>query len=491
MIILRCVDLLWVQSSFVPDEYWQSLEVAHNKAFNYGYKTWEWGKGIRSYFYVSIIYLLYKVLSILQIDTPELVILLPRIFQGLLSALADVYFIRWVHEKRSGQFAWALISWVTTYFVAYCSTRTLINTFEMDLAIITLYYYPWTPKSTSVPFVALLSLICFIRPTSVILWLPLVSINILNAKQPLSLLLKNYLPVATIIIGLNVALDSYFHDNLIFTPYNFFKVNIMDGVNTFYGSHDFLWYLYAGLPVVIGFQTIPFYVRTISRITKSNFLNSLKYDVEAQMIFTVLWTVAVLSLVPHKEFRFLLPLVPMAVFVSSGALGKWSIKASTTILYAVGAFLIVAHSGALIFLGRFHNVGPIDTMTALRNDLDNTTSAKILFLAPCHSFPLYSHLHRKVPARFLKCTPNLRNESDYIDETERFYQNPVGWLRSEYATLQPCTLPTHIVKYDSLNITNFLYINNFTLHTRIFNSFYFPNRTGEFVQIYKRKGKIC
>jgi phosphatidylinositol glycan class B len=30
------------RSFFQPDEYWQSLEVAHLWVFGYGYKTWEW-----------------------------------------------------------------------------------------------------------------------------------------------------------------------------------------------------------------------------------------------------------------------------------------------------------------------------------------------------------------------------------------------------------------------------------------------------------------
>lgn len=492
MFFIRCIDLVLIQSSYVPDEYWQSLEVAHKKAFGYGYLTWEWTKGIRSYFYVSIFYILYEGLKLLQIDSPELVILLPRILQGLLSALADVYFVRWIYEKRSGQFSWGLLSWATTFFISYCSTRTLINTFEMNLTVIALYYYPWTPKSDSIPFVAIVSLLFYIRPTALVLWLPMIVVNIVGSKRPLNLLITHYIPVFVAVSALNIGLDSYFHDSLVFTTYNFFKANIVDNIGSYYGSHDFFWYLYAGLPTVLGIQIFPFYYRAFLRLSNSNFLRSLSYDVEAQMIFSVVFTVSVLSVVPHKEFRFLLPLVPMAIFVSSGTLGNWSTTAKSWALYVVGAALIVGNMSALVFLGRYHTAAPINTMAALRNDIGNSTSAKLLFLAPCHSFPLYSHLHLRIAARFLTCTPNFRNESDYLDETDKFYQNPPGWLRSQYATLQPCTLPTHIIKYDTLNITNFLYINNYTLTDSIFNSLYFyPNHTGEFVQVYKRKGKLC
>ena len=35
LISVRVVNSLFIQTSFVPDEYWQSLEVAHNMVFGY------------------------------------------------------------------------------------------------------------------------------------------------------------------------------------------------------------------------------------------------------------------------------------------------------------------------------------------------------------------------------------------------------------------------------------------------------------------------
>ena len=49
----RIFNALVSRSFFQPDEYWQSLEIAHSIAFGYGYRTWEWrdidgNGGIRS-----------------------------------------------------------------------------------------------------------------------------------------------------------------------------------------------------------------------------------------------------------------------------------------------------------------------------------------------------------------------------------------------------------------------------------------------------------
>lgn len=34
-LLVRCLNVLLCQTAFVPDEYWQSLEVAHRAAFGY------------------------------------------------------------------------------------------------------------------------------------------------------------------------------------------------------------------------------------------------------------------------------------------------------------------------------------------------------------------------------------------------------------------------------------------------------------------------
>ena len=42
LIALRVVNSLLIQTSFVPDEYWQSIEVAHNMVFEYPFNRNQW-----------------------------------------------------------------------------------------------------------------------------------------------------------------------------------------------------------------------------------------------------------------------------------------------------------------------------------------------------------------------------------------------------------------------------------------------------------------
>lgn len=490
LLFFRCMDLAWVQSSYVPDEYWQSLEVAHNKVFGYGYLTWEWIEGIRSYLYVALISSLYYILKSFGLDTPDAIVTGPRILQGVISSISDVYFIRWVHEKRNGRFYWAMLTWLTCYFISYCSTRTLINTFEMNLTTIALYYYPWTPKSKNFVFVCLITLVCFARPTAAIVWMPLILINIFSMKKSLNYFLTSYLPVLIFVSALCISLDSWMHGTIIFTPWNFFKLNVIKDIGAYYGTHSSLWYFYAGVPAVLGIHTITFYYGFFKKLSTK--LSMIKNDVEAQMCITIIWTLTVYSLLPHKEFRFLMPLLPMMLYISSGVFSNWSVKANSLLIYLVGVVLISANTCSILYLGQFHQTGQLETMSYLREAVKNETNPKIVFLAPCHSFPGYSHLHANISTRYLTCEPNLLDIPDYQDEADKFYNDTSLWLKVEYTTIYPCSLPTHLVMYDSLNIPNFISVKNYTLQKEIFNSLHYsPPREGKKVFVYRRKGKRC
>lgn len=73
-VTIRLASVWLVQTSYVPDEYWQSLEVAHRISYGYGYLTWEWVLGLRSYLYPSLIALLYKLLEVVRLDYMEVVV---------------------------------------------------------------------------------------------------------------------------------------------------------------------------------------------------------------------------------------------------------------------------------------------------------------------------------------------------------------------------------------------------------------------------------
>ena len=67
---VRVAIALATRTFFQPDEYFQSLEVAHHAVFGYGQLTWEWlaANPIRSIVYPALNVPVYWVLKVLKLD---------------------------------------------------------------------------------------------------------------------------------------------------------------------------------------------------------------------------------------------------------------------------------------------------------------------------------------------------------------------------------------------------------------------------------------
>lgn len=73
---VRVFIALATQTFFQPDEYYQSLEVAHHLVFGYGHLTWEWltPKPIRSILYPLLNVPIYLLLQSLGLDDTRLLV---------------------------------------------------------------------------------------------------------------------------------------------------------------------------------------------------------------------------------------------------------------------------------------------------------------------------------------------------------------------------------------------------------------------------------
>ena len=73
---VRISIALFTTTFFQPDEYFQSLEVAHHLVFGYGRLTWEWlaEKPIRSILYPALNLPIYWVLKVLTLDGTDLLV---------------------------------------------------------------------------------------------------------------------------------------------------------------------------------------------------------------------------------------------------------------------------------------------------------------------------------------------------------------------------------------------------------------------------------
>ncbi|XP_028562723.2 GPI alpha-1,2-mannosyltransferase 3 isoform X1 [Podarcis muralis] len=482
-ITVRLLNCFLVQTSFVPDEYWQSLEVAHHMVFNYGYLTWEWTEGLRSHLYPLLFASIYKVLHLLDKDDVQLLIWLPRIAQALLAALADVVLYSLVKRLDGAEVAkWVYFCQLCSWFTWYCCTRTLTNTMEAVLTIFALYYYPLEAtktKRSSIPYLTLVALSFVIRPTALILWVPLLLRHFWKEPQKRHLVLHSCLPVGLIILGSSLITDRVFFGKWVLVQLNFLKFNVLQNVATFYGSHPWHWYFTQGFLVVLG-PHLPFFLHGCFQASKRHGI----------LLVVVLWTVAVYSTLSHKEFRFIYPVLPICMVFcghSLKQLKRWQRAAAVS-------FLLVTNLLPALYTGLVHQRGTLDVMGHLQSlcsaPADSAEQpASVFMLMPCHSTPFYSHVHCPLPLRFLQCPPDLTGRADYLDEANLFYADPLSWLSETFSNVT--LLPTHLVFFSVLeqDISSFLVTNRYEKVATFFHTHLPQGRIGSSIHVYKRNQK--
>ena len=156
-------------------------------------------------------------------------------------------------------------------------------------------------------------------------------------------------------------------------------------MGSWYGSQPWFWYLSVGFPAVLGIHFLPFVLATLVIIK-----NRASHPNELVLLSSIVFSLTIYSFLPHKEFRFLLPLLPIALYVSSRFLSAWSRKANTWRLWSVALILFLGNLGPAYYLGYVHQRGTLDVMEPLREIASrNPNSSSFLFLMPCHSTPLF------------------------------------------------------------------------------------------------------
>ncbi|XP_057344808.1 GPI mannosyltransferase 3 isoform X2 [Manis pentadactyla] len=509
-IALRISNCFLVQTSFVPDEYWQSLEVAHHMVFNYGSLTWEWTERLRGYTYPLIFASIYKILHLLGKDSVQLLIWIPRLAQALLSAIADLRLYSLMKQLENQQVArWVLCSW----FTWYCCTRTLTNTMETVLTMIALFYYPLEGSKsmnrvagcgflsstnshnlrsqalrlsvpapeppehhTIVKYSFLVALAFIIRPTALIPWIPLLFRHFWQEQRKLDLILHQFLPVGFVTLSFSLIVDRIFFGQWTLVQYNFLKFNVLQNLGTFYGSHPWHWYFSQGFPVVLGTH-LPFFIHGC-------FLAPKKYWI---LLVTVLWTLLVYSMLSHKEFRFIYPVLPFCMVFSG-----YSLHHMKTWKKPALSFLFFSNMLLALYTGLVHQRGTLDVMAYIQElcyKNPSTSSASVFVMMPCHSTPHYSHVHYPLPMRFLQCPPNLTGKSQYLDEADIFYLSPLNWLYKEFQN--ESTLPSHLIIFSVLEaeISAFLISSNYERTAVFFHTHLPEGRTGSHIHVYERKLK--
>lgn len=445
---------------------------------------------------------------------------LPKVFQGVIAALGDFYTWKLADKVygRGSNFSWtSLTVSIFSPWQWFCATRTLSNSLETVLTVAALYYWPWSlysdasavtscsaaPKAVSKTqwtffgtseilqtvldrkhlrlSLFLAGIACLLRPTNILIWLSIVTIVItrlglrgksLAKVSDLFLFAREAFLCGLGALSMSVLCDRLYYGLWTFPPYQWLHFNISQDLAIFYGQNRPDYYFTEGLPLLLT-TCLPFGI--IALVSATSLTNSYSFSTQTanirfQFAFTVLVMVCTLSLISHKEVRFIYPLLPIlhvllaphiSTFFNFGSIpappasglnnrAKPSLCIPTTFRRALLFLMAMVNVAVCLYTSLVHQRGVIDVLAFLRNDYERLhlsikgdlvtqeSETFAAFLMPCHSTPWRSHLvYPNLHAWALTCEPPLDipvgtpGREGYRDEADRFFDDPEKFLSEE------------------------------------------------------------
>jgi phosphatidylinositol glycan class B len=258
-------------------------------------------------------------------------------------------------------------------------------------------------------------------------------------------------------------------------PLRFLYFNIAQSLAIFYGNNRTDYYFTEGLPLLLT-TALPFAIGGLVNASRGKNLRHSPINGSAsirspppefihdatqkRVLLRLAWasiiTTLTLSLISHKEVRFLYPLLPFLHVVAAGPLSVFLPANGPLTHKAMLASFLMINIIIARYVSTTHQRGVIDVLSHLRHNHelrnnfsnfshvapDTISNTTVGFLMPCHSTPWRSHLvYPEISAWALTCEPPLNvplsERSTYLDEADEFYvkPGPVSWLRTNMESL--------------------------------------------------------
>lgn len=359
-------------------------------------------------------------------------------------------------------------------------------------------------------FLAALAVV--LRPTNVLIWATIVITALtrltLRGRNPISprvvfVLLREAVLCGSASLVLSGISDRLYFGEWTFPPYQTLYFNLSQDLAVFYGEMDWHYYLSQGI-TQLTMTFLPFSLYGLYKATTSHnpAATALQSNMLRTLSFTVVATVTVLSVISHKEVRFIYPLLPILHILAAPSFAAFFTSpqgqqpSQSKIALLTG--LLFVNFVIATYLSIFHVAAPISVMHFLRHQYErihpdrlglhpaipvtnhyhalgassaanetNTDELFALFLTPCHATPWRSHLvYPSLRARALTCeppvhtTPRSEERASYKDETKRFFEGfgtEDGWglrfLADEMWPTSSGEIPRYIVGFESIEDT--------------------------------------
>lgn len=297
----------------------------------------------------------------------------------------------------------------------------------------------------------LAALACILRPTNLLIWMAVAGCTLYKYGDlhKISILFQGVVISGLSTLVASAAVDWHFYQTPVFPPLRFLYFNVVQSMSVFYGRNRHDYYITEGLPLLLT-TALPFAIVGMWRSIRPgpdrpSFRGYEGRQTRFVLAVTVLVVIVAMSLISHKEVRFIYPLLPMlhviaakplATFFNPFPIPKSQLRLGLLMLMLTLNVYIAA------YVTLVHQRGVIDVMHYLRHEHENKLrqpgyegdcSTTVGFLMPCHSTPWRSHLiYPSIKAWALSCEPPLQvplEERDrYQDEADIFYRNPAYYF---------------------------------------------------------------
>ncbi|KAJ4988234.1 Alg9-like mannosyltransferase [Stagonosporopsis vannaccii] len=493
LLAFRIVNALTLRTFFQPDEFFQSLEPAWQLAFGGASNaciTWEWRTHLRSSLHPGLFAAAYRLAAHLAnlcgLSLPvraELLLSTPKVVQALSAALLDCYTWKLAEKVygRGSRTALATLALsVCSPWQWFCSTRTLSNCLETTLTSIAVCNWPWHWTATSKRLkegtastttrlhlhsivqlrlsLLLAALACVLRPTNILIWLPISIPTLWNIPRMMRhVLIREVVLCGSVVLGCSALSDRLYYGAWTLPPLRFLYFNIAQSLAVFYGRNRPDYYFTEGLPLLLT-TALPFAavglwqaVRNTLSSASAKHASTISQPVLSRLAWTCLTMTIVLSLISHKEVRFLYPILPFLHVISARPLTRFLPPHAPLARKATIGVLLLINITLASYASQTHQRGVISVLHYIRhkhearNSLSSHPSyapppvslnTSVAFLMPCHSTPWRSHLvYPEINAWALTCEPPLSiplsERAAYLDEADEFYirPGPRRWLR--------------------------------------------------------------
>ena len=448
---------------------------------------------VRSYAAVLPTFCFYLILRIFRIDSGWMVARGPLILHAVLVAAPVDASVWWIgtkvfknhgnisdqrtrinHQKDSMDSNRAfldpaklsLLCCTTSWFHAYALTRTYSNSIETVLLLVgmalTVNRKPTAVEnsvrnSTRINtgdcrhlfsvFIAFIlgGISTAVRFTSLAAWIPLgiiLSVQSPTIKDRIWFVLFFCAIPGAIGLTLATTVDRVLYGFWTIPLLGNLDFNVLQGMGSLYGTHPWHWYISAGLPAISGLL-LPLMLHSLVSTMLST-----RPEESVRNLWIVVASYTVLhSFSAHKEFRFLLPILPLLCLLAGRSLQRLlepltEERRHRGIVRLLLAVAVIPNLLAFLYLGVLHQQAPILAAQHIRNSVMTTarpltSPVSVHYLMGCHSAPAYSHLHIPgvtMDVWSLDCSPDCRVNPTTVCESDQFGRDPVVFMKSIYAT---------------------------------------------------------